>query len=1189
MCTQEKQASKPEQELAFRGVNVMKIKIFICLFCSVAFFMMSVLQFGETAIDAQAEVVTVKKNHPQALLREHVSGFQLPIENTEKHPAQSIVVAAISCKVCGGQSRSCHAPCKRMTSGKGACHNRCRSRLAVCKKSCTRGPGPSVPITIDLSGKAKTKTVSAKEAKKIALSKRTSVVAAIPPNIDDITAILRAQKPDAAKIAKLTKLADQKPPATKSSSKLSKFFHDRGIAAGDIGRSEQELSDFQQAAKYAEASRNAQLKYFAYGRLSTAAGGAGLFREAVAFREKTIQNSTHATQKIRNTAILATSHATLGDLSKAEKTMVQVQKLLRAGVPKKTWQKWQYDILRSVKYAQATILSSKGEHEKATTLYKSALADYERYLKRPKNDLSAAYADVVKQVLRRRLAISLENEGKIVEAEVVMREALLERLKATGLYSTWAPRIVLRFADHLALQGRIDESRELVNVAINVMQTLGFPEASYRLFSAQMLLARLEFLSGQTDKALAIYGNVEKSLDKSSDYTRRLVENDKDRLLALAIGGRHGDVVEYHARKAASPEATLLSGAYGNGALAIALAKAGETKKSYKTFRKLIPRLTEKSGAQADEDYTLGTASELRNSIIYDEYLTLLAGIHDTPAEAALDVDASAEAFAVADIARGQLVQKAVSAASARISVDDAKLAELIRTEQDTRKQLTAQSGLLAGILSTPTNQQDPKALKELEGNIAVLQKALDRLLADIKKGYPDYAALLAPRTPDVGELRKALQKEEAYISIYLGRNQSYVWALPKDGPLAFNVSTLTADRAGKFVNALRDALNPNAATLGDIPDFDVRVAYKLYQELLQPVEAGWRQAKSLIVSTNGALGQLPLSVLPTELGNIKNEDGPLFHGYRDVKWLARTHAITLLPSATTLVTLRELPEGKQDRKPFIGFGNPYFNEDQAKKPVKVAAAPADAVASRGVLRTRGMPIRLRAAPRSSGDEKPDLSKLPALPDTGDEVRGIALAMAADVSTAVQLGKKANEETIRKSDLSSYKVIAFATHGLIPGDLSGLREPALALTAPDVAKSEGDGLLTMSEIMSLKLDADWVVLSACNTGTARGAGAEAVSGLGRAFFYAGTRALLVSSWPVETVSARLLTTDVFRRMTSDAKISRAQALQQAVSALIDRPAQTDPETGKPVFYYAHPIFWAPFILVGDGGKISSAT
>jgi CHAT domain-containing protein len=196
----------------------------------------------------------------------------------------------------------------------------------------------------------------------------------------------------------------------------------------------------------------------------------------------------------------------------------------------------------------------------------------------------------------------------------------------------------------------------------------------------------------------------------------------------------------------------------------------------------------------------------------------------------------------------------------------------------------------------------------------------------------------------------------------------------------------------------------------------------------------------------------------------------------------------------------------------------------------------------------------------------------------------MAIALRADPSQSVRLGLGATEAAVKETRLSDYRVVAFATHGLVPGDLSGLREPALALSAPDISDTDGDGLLTMTEIMGLRLDADWVILSACNTGTGRGAGAEAVSGLGRAFFYAGTRALLVSSWPVETVSARLLTTDLFARQRENPDIGRAEALRQAVSALIDRPGPADPATGETLFYYAHPIFWAPFVLVGDGGS-----
>jgi CHAT domain-containing protein len=182
----------------------------------------------------------------------------------------------------------------------------------------------------------------------------------------------------------------------------------------------------------------------------------------------------------------------------------------------------------------------------------------------------------------------------------------------------------------------------------------------------------------------------------------------------------------------------------------------------------------------------------------------------------------------------------------------------------------------------------------------------------------------------------------------------------------------------------------------------------------------------------------------------------------------------------------------------------------------------------------------------------------------------------------VYLGKAANEHAVKTMDLSRYRIIDFATHGLVPGELNGLTQPALALTAPSVTQNDGDGLLTMGEILALKLDADWVILSACNTGAAAGAGAEAASGLGRAFFYAGTRAILVTNWSVHSASARELVSDVFRRQAADPQLSRGEAMRKASMALLDGPGFTD-QSGKTVFAYAHPLFWAPYTIIGDGG------
>jgi CHAT domain-containing protein len=123
----------------------------------------------------------------------------------------------------------------------------------------------------------------------------------------------------------------------------------------------------------------------------------------------------------------------------------------------------------------------------------------------------------------------------------------------------------------------------------------------------------------------------------------------------------------------------------------------------------------------------------------------------------------------------------------------------------------------------------------------------------------------------------------------------------------------------------------------------------------------------------------------------------------------------------------------------------------------------------------------------------------------------------------------------------------------------------------------------MKDIMKLKLNADWIVLSACNTGAAGGAGAESLSGLGQAFFYAGSRAILASMYPVETTSARKLVTGLFRFQVDDAKLTRSQALRRSMLDLIDRETLKDQATGKIIASYAHPLFWAPFVLMGDPG------
>jgi CHAT domain-containing protein len=598
-----------------------------------------------------------------------------------------------------------------------------------------------------------------------------------------------------------------------------------------------------------------------------------------------------------------------------------------------------------------------------------------------------------------------------------------------------------------------------------------------------------------------------------------------------------------------------------------------------------VPLLLTVVRENADEDdVTLVAARSLRMQRVIEFYIAVLARNSSTSS------DAAAETFALADGVRGRAVQQALADSSARVVAKDPALAALVRTEQDTAKEINAQLGALNNQLALPSGERDDATVRAIDAALEKLRADRKAARQEIKQRFPAYADLVDPKPPTVDEIKAALRPGEALLSFYFGQTASFVWAVPKDGPVAFAAVPATAAELATKIHKLREALEPQVTMVSEIPPFDLSLAYELYASLLKPVEAAWKPAKSLIVVTNGALGELPLSLLPTAPAEVDPQATPLFAGYRNVPWLARTHAVTVIPSAAALVTLRHLPPGAPNRDKLIGFGDPYFNAQEAAEAeqtasvdkTQFAASETQADAASADTATRGVPLKRRASPHTEEADTAELAMLPRLPDTRVELQAMATALDVDPAKALYLGKDANEQNVETMDLSHYRIVAFATHGLVPGDIDGLTQPALALTAPDVAGVKGDGLLTMEKILALKLDADWVVLSACNTAAGAGAGAEAASGLGSAFFYAGTRALLVTNWSVQSASARELTTDLFRRQGADPTLSRSEALRQAMMALVDGPGSVD-DAGHTVFTYAHPLFWAPYSVIGDGG------
>ena len=576
-----------------------------------------------------------------------------------------------------------------------------------------------------------------------------------------------------------------------------------------------------------------------------------------------------------------------------------------------------------------------------------------------------------------------------------------------------------------------------------------------------------------------------------------------------------------------------------------------------------------------DENTTLLAARSLRLRSTIESYLVLLSRSGDSNSQV------GEETFGLADAIRSHSVQQALAASSARAAAKDPALAELVRKEQDLSKQVNAQLGALNNALAIPSTERDEKSVTQIQTSIAVLRRDRDKARVEIKQRFPDYADLVSPGPPTVAEIRASLSDNEAMLSFYFGQNGSFVWAVPKSGPVAFAAVKARIGDIETKIRKLREAVEPQVATISDIPPFDLKLGYELYELLLKPVESGWKSSKDLIVVTNGALGLLPLSLLPTAPAEVAQDADPLFSGYRSVPWLARTHAVTAVPSAAALRTLRRLPPGKPGRGEFVAFGDPYFSEEQQAEAERGEARIE--VADAGGNLTRGLPLRRRSSPKLDGVDNAELALLPRLPDTADELKSIAIALQADPSKVLFLGKNATEGAVKTMNLYGFKIIAFATHGLVPGELNGLTQPALALSSPKVTGEEGDGLLTMEEILGLKLDADWVILSACNTGAGAGAGAEAASGLGRAFFYAGSRALLVTNWSVHSQSARQLVTDLFKRQVDDPKIGRGEALRQAMMALVDGPGYVNGD-GKTEYTYAHPLFWAPYTIIGDGGQ-----
>jgi CHAT domain-containing protein/tetratricopeptide (TPR) repeat protein len=805
----------------------------------------------------------------------------------------------------------------------------------------------------------------------------------------------------------------------------------------------------------------------------------------------------------------------------------------------------------------AEFYRNQGRYAEAEPLYKRSLAIREKALGPDHPSVATALNN---------LALLYKEQGRYAEAEPLYKRALAILEKALGPDHPYVAAALAGLGALYDDQGRYAETEPLYKRALAIKERALGPDHP-DVATALNNLAGLYLNQGRNAEAEPLLKRALAIFEKALGSDHPDVATPLNNLATLYENqGRYAEAEPLYKRSLAIWEKAL---GLGHPLVATALYNLAELYDEQDRMAEAEP-LYERSLATRQKalgpDHPLVAVSLNSLAALYGEqgrYADALPLVRTTIANrtastlAALPVlfgaqtakliaadEAIDDGLNVVQRASQTAAGEALNALAVRFSAGNDRLAQLVRKDQDLAGEAANLDKAAIAAVSNEPSKRDAATEQRVRDRTAMIAKERDDLQTVFRREFPDYAALSNPQPLTAKDIQALLADDEALIVIDLGVKQGSVWAITRSAG-DWKELSVSADEVSKRVSALRALLKFDSAK-----PFDAQASFELYQKLLGPVEDVVRGKPRLSIVVNGALTSLPLQLFVTR--------DPTGKALKDVDWLIRSHAVTVLPSVASLKVLRGKSTLAHADKPLIGFADPVF--DQQLRNVRVAAAET---ASRGIRGGVADIAELRTA-------------LPPLPETADELRKVAASVHANPADVI-LGPDATETRVKQAKLDQFRIVYFATHGLLAGDVADFAklnaEPALVLTLPEHPTEYDDGLLTASEVAQLKLNADWVVLSACNTASAEKPGAEALSGLSRAFFYAGARSLIVSNWEINSDSAVTLMTGTFAALAADPKLSHAEALRKSMLAMIDQhPEEADPK------------YWAPFVVVGEPAK-----